>query len=133
MSSPNDLSLSLLPKAPGLKLDGYAFDAEAVSLSVANSHPSAESPICEQKTTRLHSHYRRTISDLPWGGRSVRLLCVRRFRCPDAECPRSIFAERLPSLVEPYARKTARLNEVLELVGFALGGKPVFGWAGVLL
>jgi transposase len=66
----------------------------------------------------------RTLADLPWSGRSVRLLLkVRRFRCSRLECPRRIFAERLPDLVEPYARKTARLHEVLELVGFALGGE----------
>ncbi|HEV8044268.1 MAG TPA: ISL3 family transposase, partial [Rubrobacter sp.] len=48
---------------------------------------------------------------------------VRRFRCTDAGCPRRIFAERLPSVVEPYARKTTRLHEILRLVGFALGGQ----------
>jgi transposase len=48
---------------------------------------------------------------------------VRKFRCPHNGCSRRIFTERLPDLVKPYARKTARLHEVLELVGFALGGK----------
>lgn len=38
-------------------------------------------------------------------------------------CPRRIFTERLPDLVESYARKTVRLHEILELVGFALGGE----------
>jgi transposase len=37
--------------------------------------------------------------------------------------PRGIFTERLPVLVEPYARKTTRLREVLELVVFTLGGE----------
>lgn len=50
-------------------------------------------------------------------------LKVRRFRCPEPCCPRRIFAERLPAIVEPYARKTTRLREVLLLVGFALGGE----------
>jgi transposase len=54
----------------------------------------------------------------------VRLsLLVRRFRCSAPECPRRIFAERLASVVEPYARKTTRLHEILRLVGFALGGE----------
>ena len=48
---------------------------------------------------------------------------MRRFRCPEPSCPRRIFAERLPSVVEPYARKTVRLEEILLLVGFALGGE----------
>ena len=58
-------------------------------------------------------------------GRALRssFLRVRRFRCANTSCPHRIFAERLPSVVEPYARKTARLSEILELVGFALGGE----------
>lgn len=116
--------MTLLPKALGLKLQDVAIDAKMVSLSVESACPSAACPICGQKTARLHSSYLRTLADLPWGGRSVRLsLRVRRFRCTDAGCPRRIFAERLPSVVEPYARKTTRLHEILELFGFALGGE----------
>jgi transposase len=51
------------------------------------------------------------------------LLNVRKFRCPQTGCSRRVFTERLPDLVKAYARKTTRLHEVLQLVGFALGGK----------
>lgn len=50
------------------------------------------------------------------------MLNVREFRCTQARCSRRVFTERLPDLVVPYARKTIRLYEVLELFGFALGG-----------
>jgi transposase len=124
MKTASKLSMTLLPKFPGLKLEDTAIDAETISLSIASTRPSAACPACENVSGRLHSHYERTVSDLPWGGRSVRLLLeVRRFRCPEPSCPRRIFAERLPSVVEPYARKTTRLREVLLLVGFALGGE----------
>ncbi len=64
------------------------------------------------------------MADLPWGGRRVRLLLgVRKFRCPHPGCSYQVFTERVPDLVVPYARKTVRLHEVLELVGFALGGE----------
>jgi hypothetical protein len=116
--------MTLLPKAPSLGLEDVAINARMVSLSVASTCPSASCPVCGHKTARLHSHYRRTVADLPWGGRSVKLsLLVKRFRCSTPECPRRIFAERLPSVVAPYARKTTRLREVLRLVGFALGGE----------
>ncbi|MDP9477320.1 MAG: ISL3 family transposase [Actinomycetota bacterium] len=116
--------MTLLPKAPGLKLEEVAIDAEMVSFSVESTCPVAACPVCTQETARLHSHHLRTLADLPWGGRSVRLsLRVRKFRCSRSECPRKIFAERLPSLVEPYARKTTRLREILELFGFVLGGE----------
>ena len=124
MYSSKKLPMTLLPKSQGLKLQDVAINAEMVSLSVESTCPSACCPVCGQRTARLHSRYLRTLADLPWGGRPVRVsLRVRRFRCSRSECPRRIFAERLPSVVEPYARKTARLREILRLVGFALGGE----------
>lgn len=128
-----NLPMTLLPKAPGLRLESLAIDAESISLSVASTCPSAACPACGRESVRLHSHYPRIVTDLPWGGRSVELLLkVRRFRCPEPSCPRRIFAERLPSVVEPYARKTTRLREILLLVGFALGGEAGARLAGRL-
>ena len=116
--------MKLLPKVPGLKLVDATIDAESVSFTLTSTSLPATCPVCGQRTTRLHSHYGRTVADLPWSGRRVRLfLNARKFRCPQKGCPRKVFTERLPDLVEPYARKTERLHEVLELVGFALGGK----------
>src|SRR5215218_10077055 len=104
MHSPKKLPMTLLPKAPGLKLRDVSIDAQTVSLFVTSTCPYVACPVCGRRTARLHSHYLRTLADLPWGGRSVRLsLWVRRFRCTDSECSRRIFAERLPSVVEPYA------------------------------
>lgn len=116
--------MSLLPKVPGLKLENAAIDAETVSLTLASTLLPVACPICGQDTSRLHSHYGRTVADLPWGGRRVRLsLNVRKFRCSQKGCPRRIFTERLPDLVRSYARKTVRLREIMDLVGFALGGE----------
>ena len=57
-------------------------------------------------------------------GCAVRLeLHVRRFFCPNPECARQIFTERLPNVVTPYARRTMRLTDVFTLIGFALGGE----------
>jgi len=112
--------MSLLPKVPGLKLKNTAMDAEAVEFTITSTSLPVACPVCGQQTARLHSHYGRTVADLPWSGRRVRLLLnVRKFRCSGMGCPRRIFTERLPDLVESYARKTVRLHEILELVGFA--------------
>jgi len=73
----------------------------------------------------VHSHYQRTVADLPWGGHTVRLhLHVRKFFCRQPTCSRRVFTERLPHLVHPYARRTARLDSLLSLLAFALGGEP---------
>ncbi|HEV2461156.1 MAG TPA: ISL3 family transposase, partial [Ktedonobacterales bacterium] len=62
-------------------------------------------------------------ADLPWCGVVVHLLLqVRRFFCDQPTCPRAIFTERLPGVVAPYARRTVRLTQLVELVGFLLGG-----------
>jgi len=38
------------------------------------------------------------------------LLSVRRLFCDNARCERRIFAERLPDVAAPWARKTTRLT-----------------------
>lgn len=116
--------MKLLPKVPGLRLENAAIDAKVVSFTLTSTSLPATCPLCGQRTARLHSYYGRTVADLPWSDRRVRLsLNVRKFRCPEKGCPRKIFTERLPELVETYARRTVHLHEILELVGFALGGE----------
>ena len=57
-------------------------------------------------------------------GRTVRIgLRVRRFYCRNAACTRLTFAEHLPGLVAPYARRTHRLAAAQGRVGAALGGE----------
>ena len=46
-------------------------------------------------------------------------LCVRKFACWIATCPRKVFAERLPDLVRAYARVSNRLLEELKAIGLA--------------
>lgn len=84
----------------------------------------ATCPLCQQYSNSLHSHYIRQVADLPWHGVAVRLeLHTRKFRCPNELCRRKVFCERLPKVVESYARKTVRLSLALTLLAFALGGE----------
>lgn len=56
-------------------------------------------PCCGVISRRVHSHYQRTLRDLPASGRPVHLILqVRRFFCQEKSCGRKIFAERFPSL-----------------------------------
>ncbi len=50
-------------------------------------------------------------------------LHTRRFFCGVEACPRHVFTERLPVTVAPYARRTLRANETLQLIGFLGGGE----------
>ena len=47
--------------------------------------------------------------------------------CRNADCGRQTFAERLPDLVKPHARRTCRLAETQGRVGVALGGEAGAG------
>lgn len=80
-------------------------------------------PDCGQIATRMHSWYTRTLADLPWADAAVQLqLRVRTFFCSITACPRRIFTERLPTVMAPWARRTARLAQQQQQLGLALGG-----------
>ena len=81
-------------------------------------------PRCHHGATRVRGTYVRTLADLPWSGRRVRLhLRVRTFACDLPHCAQRIFAERLPNVTVPYARRTTRLTDVVRAVAFAVGGE----------
>jgi len=118
------MSLTLLPAPNRLHLDYLSAIDEAITMVVTTKADEARCPLCDQPSARIHSHYTRLAADLPWNGVAVRLqLTSRRFFCPNDDCQRKIFTERLPELLAPYARRTLRLADALELIGFALGGE----------
>jgi transposase len=81
-------------------------------------------PVCQRPSHRRHGFYERTLADLPWQGRPVRLrVRVRRLWCANPACPRRTFSEPLPTVTAAYARRSQRLGEVHGHLGFALGGE----------
>lgn len=107
-----------------LRLRSLKIGADHISLFATTAATKAECPLCGCFSSRVHSHYRRTLSDLPWHGRPVKVyLRVRRFFCDQSGCRRAIFAERVPEVAEDYARKTGRLESALLSIAFALGGE----------
>ena len=115
----------LLPDPEVLKLKDVVVDPEnhRLDITVAAASPSAICPCCNQPSECIHSRSLRTLADLPWAGCAVRLLLhVRRWFCDHADCPRRIFAERLPSIVAPRGRRTKRLSLAQQRISLALGG-----------
>ena len=101
-----------------------AHDDDLVSISIAMAASTAQCPRCRNDARRVHSRYTRRLADLPCFGIPVRLeVTIRRFRCSNAECPRRIFAERLPGFAAKHARTTDRLRRSHEAIGHALGGE----------
>jgi transposase len=123
LKEPALLPLDLFPGA-GLRLDDLVLTPAAAVALLVSTAPTVACPHCGTPSDRVHSRYRRTVADLPGTGRTLALrLIVRRFRCSQADCPQSIFCERLPGLLDAHARSTSRLTEAHRAIGFALGGE----------
>jgi transposase len=107
-----------------LRLEQIEMTPQALILSLAIETVEAPCPLCQHVSSRVHSHYTRTLQDLPCAGKALRLLVqVRRFFCQNPVCTRKIFAERLPGLTQVYARRTRRCFEALRDLSLTLGGK----------
>jgi len=115
---------TLLPAPSRVRLDYLSAYDDVITMVITTKADEAHCPLCDQPSTRVHSTYTRIAADLPWNGVAVRLrLTTRRFFCSNDDCQRRIFTERVPDLIAPYARRTLRLSEAFELIGFALGGE----------
>src|SRR5258707_5938247 len=115
--------MPILPDLSDLMIEQVSVTNEVVITARATS-PTASCPCCGSLSKRVHSHYRRTLRDLPASGRLVHLVMqVRRFFCEESTCTRKIFAERFPSLTLPRAKFTLRLQEALREMGFEQGGE----------
>lgn len=115
----------LFPHLAGLRIDDITIDNQGVVLTVRATRCTAPCPVCGHRSARVHGRYPRSLADRPCAGRHVTLrLHVRRFICRTAACPRTIFAERFPTLAPVRARRTHGQRTDLTDLGFTLGGRP---------
>jgi transposase len=109
-----------LPLPEGMLIDRVEQTDCQLTVTVVSTRAEAACPGCGCPSDHVHSQYQRTVSDVPCGGRTVVLrLCVRKFFCLRLSCQRKVFAERLPDLVQPWARVSNRLVEELKAIGLA--------------
>ena len=120
---------------PGLVVDRVDQAGEALVVIVRSSGHTSPCPGCGAPAKRVHSRYRRRLSDLPWAGRSVQLvLLARRFYCDAVLCGRRIFTERFATgVLAPWGRRTTRLDDLVHHLGLALGGRPAASFARRLM
>jgi transposase len=119
MLIPNHL---VIPES--LAVTALEFTGERVVIHARVTNATACCPTCQTPSHRVHSHYTRTLADLPWVGMPVSFqVVIRRFRCPEPDCPQVIFAERLGEVAQVYARRMARQQEILLMIAYALGGE----------
>jgi transposase len=130
-SRDRDLLSSLFHFPVGMTIESVHPSVHELIIHVACCHPTMACPECHQPSARIHGRYRRTVADLPCAGRNVILvLTVRKFVCGTPTCPRKIFTERLPGLVESYGRMTRRLLALVQVLGLVAGGQQGTRLAG---
>src|SRR5271166_5889764 len=104
------LETTILPDPKQLSLRLLVQEPNGIRAVVATTATEAVCPLCGHSSAHVHSHYTRQIADVPWHGVPLHLeVHLRRFFCDQPTCERQIFAERLPGVVEPYARRTVQL------------------------
>ena len=120
------MSRHLLPLIPAaLQVVQVLPAPDRITILTAPKPSSGACPLCAAVSSRVHSHYTRTLADLPWQGHGVTVqVRARRFRCATVGCLRQVFAERLPGVAPSWSRRTARLGDIQRHIGFALGGEP---------
>lgn len=80
---------------------------------------SAICPSCQKPSYRSHSRYSRHVDDLPISDRYVHFqVFLYKWFCDESDCSVTVFTERL-SWLQPYKRKTNRLEKVIEKVAFS--------------
>jgi transposase len=110
---------------PGCRIEQVTCpDPTTIEISTQGTQSSAACPNCHALSQAIHSRYRRRPADLPSLGSAVCLdLLVRRFYCRNIACTRRTFAEPLPDLLAPRARRTRRLSATQGEIGVACGGE----------
>ena len=119
----------------GFVVESASFEGDKIVIAVRASGSAGRCPSCGTSSRRVHSRYRRRVTDLPLSGRIVHLQVIaRRFRCDAVLCGRQIFTERFADgVLAPSSRRTARLDSIVHHLGLALGGRPAAGFAKRLM
>jgi transposase len=115
-------SLFSLPE--GMLAEQIQITDNGLVIEVIATSPTSCCPLCSESSSSIHCHYHRTLRDVPCAGRRVQLLLtVRKFSCRNPLCSRKVFAERVPTFVEPWARMTIRYCQQITSIGLATCGK----------
>jgi hypothetical protein len=115
---------NLIPDTAEVELVCLRQRAGSIEVELRACQTFSVCPSCAGRSSRVHSRYRRKISDLPWEGVPVEILLqARKFFCDQERCSRRIFTEKLPGTVERYSRRSRRSSEALSAITMSLGAR----------
>src|SRR6266487_6495532 len=116
------ISLFSLPE--GMLVEQIQITENSIVVEVVATSLASRCPLCSETSESIHCHYRRVLRDVPCARRRVQLfLTVRKFSCRNPLCQRKVFAERIPTFMEPWARMTIRYCQQITSIGLATCGK----------
>src|SRR6266516_1601843 len=116
------ISLFSLPE--GMLVEQIQITENSIVVEVVATSLASRCPLCSDTSESIHCPYRRLLRDVPCAGRRVQLfLTVRKFSCRNPLCQRKVFAERIPTFMEPWARMTIRYCQQIASIGLATCGK----------
>ena len=114
----------LLPHLVGVVVAGVRRVGSTIHIAAEPRGDRGRCPRCQGESARVHSRYRRQLADTAIGGNPVLIdIWVRRFFCETADCAAKPFAEQIPGLTQPWARRTPVLGAMIGAVGLALAGR----------
>ena len=114
---------SILGLSEGLEIGSFDVTDQMITLTIVSTQQKPCCPLCGSSASRVHSRYRRRLTDMSCAGRHVRfILQVRKFFCDEKTCVRKIFTERLVPFIQPWARVTTRFFQAMEQIGLATSG-----------
>ncbi len=64
---------TLVADPTAINISHFVSEPQSVTVVVQAVRPQATCPKCQHPSTSLHSHYQRTVADLPWHGVRVRV------------------------------------------------------------
>ena len=116
---------------PGFSAVDALSDGDSTVITLRATSVNSPCPSCGVVSGRIHSRSPRRLADLPIvGRRAVLMPHARRSRCEADLCGRRIFAECFDGdILKPWARSTARLDQIVHCLALAVGGRPAASFA----
>ena len=117
------ISQFILPANVQLRADSIYSEPGILYIDTSVCQTCSICPVCNQKSSKIHSRYSRTLLDLPISGHLSKVkLKARKYFCGNRECPRKVFTERFDCEIKPYYRRMIRSNDLLARMALELGG-----------
>ena len=117
------ISQFILPTNVQLRADSIYSEPGILYIDTSACQTCSICPVCNKRSSKIHSRYSRTLLDLPISGHLSKIkLKARKYFCDNVECPRKVFTERFDYEIKPYYRRMIRSNDLLMRIALELGG-----------